>query len=161
MSKFAVDGVVYEQVDMDRLTLGEIGVLEKVTGLTINAIARKLQTCVCDHLGEPDHVHLDDDPKAKQNTSCKRCGCHEFSDITPSEFVTAMVWLSMKRQEPALPYVQAQQITQESIERIPDPVHEDVDGPKAVSLSKTGEPGTSPASPSISDSNPGTSTGSP
>lgn len=116
--KFTVAGETFEQVDVDRLTLGEAAAIERVTGLTLAEISRKYETCVCAHYTRAHKT-------TETDTSCVICGCPEFTSIAPVHIGTALLWVAMKRQQPNLTFAQAEDIEQSEIEFIevdePDP----------------------------------------
>lgn len=92
------NGTTYPILTQDKLTLGEVAAVERVTGLTLTKIRRLGEKCVCGH-GVPDHLRIGEDgEKTLQDTSCKVCDdCGRHEADMPTQVTSAFIWVSVKR----------------------------------------------------------------
>lgn len=112
--KFTSNDVTYELLDESRLTWAEADAIERVTGMSFSTIQASSRQCGCAH-GARDHQH----PEA-ENTDCTVCSCEGFVPSTPTLATVAMLWVSMKRQDPTLKFADVQALEVGSFGFVPD-----------------------------------------
>lgn len=138
------NGAVYPILTQDKLTLGEVAAVEKVTGLNLTRIRRMGEKCVCDH-GPTDHLRVD--PESQQmlpDTSCKICeDCRRHEADLPTQVTAAFIWVSIRRGDPSVKFSDVE--AAEDLFDIPTPADE---SEEVVEESDPTEPDQSEESPS-------------
>lgn len=120
--KFTSNDVTYDLLDESRLTWAEADAIERVTGLSFSSIQSSARMCGCNH-GHRDHQ----DSTTKAIGECRVCACEGFMPSTPTLATVAMLWVSMKRNDPTLKFADVQAREVGSFSFLPD--EEDEDAP--------------------------------
>jgi hypothetical protein len=98
-------GETYADLDFNRITPGEVKVLERQVQMDFPTIQRALTICVCGHGRIESHTHKDDAATVTDETSCTKCEtCPQFMPKLPSDISTTLMWLAIKRHLPTVTY---------------------------------------------------------
>lgn len=101
------NGEQFDPIPTDKLTPAEVDAVERVTGMTLPAIRRAGDTCVCGH-GSKDHEHKDEQGEQTDDTACTVCSCPEHSADVRMSVNTAFMWVAIKRTQPTVTFAQVQ-----------------------------------------------------